>query len=217
MTFTTVASSTAGHLTGRPGNHACTVSEGAVAGRSRHDIQLRSGMTLIEVLIAMTIGTIVAGMAVSSFLLLGRSGASAAQYSQIAADARKSLEVVAQDIRMAEGLEWNSSTSVTLTVENNYSSSSGLITYAYDSDSTSPTYQCFYSKLGNATASTDKTVLIRSVSDFTFMRYNRNGVAAANDPETRRLGVNMTVRKTRSTLVPSTGDIVSASFYLRNK
>src|SRR3954469_18335908 len=91
------------------------------------------GFTLVEVMIAASIGTMVIAGVMSTFLMLGRSGANIANYSMMEAQSRRALEEFSQDLRMANAITWNSATSITLTIPNNYTPTSGVVTYSYDS------------------------------------------------------------------------------------
>ena len=92
----------------------------------------RGGFTLVEVMIGAVIGTIVLAGVLSSFLMLGRSGANVANYSMMETQSRRALEELSQDLRMANGVIWNSDQSITLTVPDNYTATSNQVTYAYD-------------------------------------------------------------------------------------
>ena len=123
---------------------------------------------------------------------------------------------------MAKDATWNSATSITLEIPDNYTSSSNLVTYAYQvSGGTGQ----FYRMPGAASATNIKTVLVRNVaSDFAFSRFDRIGAplsstatAQALNIQTKRIQLYMTVRSTSKTVVAATNTILSASFILRNK
>ena len=80
------------------------------AGRS---LWRARGFSLPEVVIGLGIGSIVMLGVISTFLMMGRSGANIANYTRMDAQMRRALEEFAQDIRMASNFTWNSSTSVT--------------------------------------------------------------------------------------------------------
>lgn len=177
----------------------------------------RRAFTLAEVMIATAISTFVLAGVLSSFLLLGRSGANLAGYSESETQIRRALEEFSQDVRMASNIVWNGSTSVTLTVPNNYPGHANLVTYAYDSAASGPTARSFYRRPGNLLSTAGATVFVRDVSSFTFTRYNRLDAAAASDAETKRVQITLNVRKTGRTLVAANTTLVSASYTLRNK
>ena len=179
------------------------------------------GFTLVELMIGATLGSFVLVGVLTSFLLLGRSGAGAVSYSIMETQARRALEEFSQDVRMASDVDWNGTTSITLLVPNNYidvavPANNNRVTYAYDSAA-----RTFYRMPGLSTSGRPRTTLINNVSTFLFSRYDR--VDNAIDPgvtintSTKRIQLSMLVRSSRNTLVDSTNNILSASFILRNK
>jgi Tfp pilus assembly protein PilW len=177
----------------------------------------RPGFTLVEIMIGLTLGMIVLAGVMTSFLMLGRSGMNAVHYSLSETEIRRGIEEFSQDVRMASGIKWNSATSITLTVPDNYASSSNQVTYAWDSSTTSPTAQCFYRVPGTASSAMARTVFVRNVSAFEFSRFNRLHGEATSDAATKRVRISMNVRRVRTTLVATNSTLVSASYTLRNK
>jgi prepilin-type N-terminal cleavage/methylation domain-containing protein len=177
----------------------------------------RRAFTLVEVMIGATLGSIVLAGVMSTFLMLSRSGMNAANYTTMDTQCRRALEEFAQDVRMASNVAWNSSSSVTLTVPENYTTTSNLVTYTWDNTSSSPTYRCFYRVPGDASATSPKTIFVRNVTTFTFYRYDRLNAATTSDASTKRLQISMKVSTTSNTAVTVTDQMVSASFILRNK
>jgi prepilin-type N-terminal cleavage/methylation domain-containing protein len=80
------------------------------------EMSRRHGYTLAEVLISISLSAILAAAVLSSFLLVGRSGINLASYSGMNGEARVALDVFARDVRQAEGIVWNSTTSITVQV-----------------------------------------------------------------------------------------------------
>jgi Tfp pilus assembly protein PilW len=184
--------------------------------------------TLVEVMIAASLGTMVLAGVMSTFLMLGRSGANVANYSVMEAQSRRALEEFSQDLRMANAVTWNSTTSITLTVPNNYSSTAGKVTYAFDSSTsrTNPSAQTFYRLPGDAAAdallTTDalkrnRTKLINNVSTFSYSRFDRINNPSTLDTTTKRIQLSMTARTTTQTAAGASNIILSASYILRNK
>ena len=193
-----------------------------------HSKRRRRAFTLVEVMIASSIGTMVLAGVMSTFLMLGRSGANVANYSVMEAQSRRALEEFSQDLRMANAVTWNSTTSITLTVPNNYSATLGKVTYAYDSDTstTNPSAQAFYRLPGDGAAdallTTDtlrlnRNRLISNVATFSYARYDRINNASTLDTTTKRIQLSMTARTTTQTAVGASNIILSASYILRNK
>ena len=175
------------------------------------------GFTLTELIIGVSLSTIVMAGVLSAFLMLGRSGVNVSAYAASEAEIRRAVEEFSQDIRMASNVAWNSSTSVTLTVPNNYTSTSNLVTYAYDSSTSGGTAGSFYRRAGDSTSTATPLILVRNISSFAYARYNRLDAAATNNTETKRLQISMNVRRTAKTVVNANTTLVMASFILRNK
>ncbi len=173
--------------------------------------------SLVELIVGSSIASFVLVGVLAAFLMLGRSGVNVANYAAAEAQLRRGLEDFSQDVRMASGIVWNSSSSITLTVPNNYTSTSNQVTYAYDSATTGATARSFYSVPGGASSTATRSVYVRNISSFSFARYNRLDSTAANDAETKRIQIQMNVRTANSTLVAANTTGVSASFLLRNK
>lgn len=172
----------------------------------------RRGFTLVEVMIAASIGTMVLAGVMSTFLMLGRSGANVANYSVMEAQARRALEEFSQDVRMASAITWNSSSSITLTIPNNYAPTSGVVTYAYDG-----TNRVFYRTPKDSLSASGQNNLIRNVVTFSYARFDRINNPAVQDMTTKRVQISMTARTTTNTAVGASNIILSASFILRNK
>ena len=178
----------------------------------------RRGFTLVEVMIGATISVFVLSGVLASFLMMGRNGYNAANYSMMEAEARRALETFSEEARMAKNITWNSSTSITLKVVQ--SSGSYDVTYAYDSATSGATAQCFYRKLGGASSTSTASILVRNVTDFAFRRYKVvNGVdyTAANDLETKQIQITLRSMRTGMTTVAATNAVLSARVVLRNK
>ncbi len=171
------------------------------------------GFTLVEVMIAASLGTMVLAGVMSTFLMLGRSGANVANYSEMEAQSRRALEEFSQDLRMASGVTWNSAQSITLTIPNNYVPTLGVVTYAYDSGAKT----FFRSPKDSSSAAGTSTVLIRNVVDLSYARFDRINNVSTLDTTTKRIQLNMTARTTTRTVTGASNIILSASYILRNK
>lgn len=161
-------------------------------------------------------GIVLAGV-LTTFLLLGRSGINLASYATMETQTRRGLEEFAQDVRMASAITWNSETSVTLTVPDNYTGTANQATYAWDTTTGSSTYHCFYRTPGTSSSANPRTTLVPRVTSFSFYRYDRLNASTCDDASTKRLQLEMTVTTTNTTVVDATDTTLSASFILRNK
>lgn len=185
----------------------------STARPSRRD----AGLTLVEVMIATGISSFVMAGVLSVVLMMGRSGISAANYADMEAQSRRAVDEFAQDVRMASDLTWNDSSSVTLTVPDNYASTSNKVTYGYDSSTTGLTARSFYRLPGTASSAASRYVLARNVSVLAFQRFTRTNSVAADDFSAKRLQLTMNLRTTAQTTVDQNTLVISASYVLRNK
>jgi Tfp pilus assembly protein PilW len=173
-------------------------------------------------MVAASLATVVLAGVMSAFLFIGRTGFNAGGYSEMAAQTRQALDVFANDARMASGIQWNSSQSITLVVPGSGSTST-LVTYAYDRAATGPTAGCFYRLPGAADSTASRRILVRHVAPgFSFRRYKleQNGVTdhtAANDLETKLIQLDLQATRTAVTTVAATQTALSARYLLRNK
>ncbi len=174
-------------------------------------------MTLVELMIAGGIASFVMTGVLSVVLMMGRSGMSASNYADMEAQSRRAVDEFAQDVRMASDLTWNSSTSVTLTVPDNYPANGNQVTYALDPATTGPTARSFYRLPGTTSSSSPRIVLARNVTALMFMRYTRANTEATDDFSAKRLQLTMNLRTTAQTTVDQNTLVVSASYVLRNK
>lgn len=165
---------------------------------------------------AITLTGIVLTAVLSTFFTLGRNGANAVSYLAMDAQNGTALEYFARDVRMARAITWNSATSVTLTIPDNYVTTANQVTYAWDNTSGSATYRCFYRNTGNVTSANPRIVLARNVSTFSFARFDRLNASTSSDTATKRLELSMS-SSSGAQAVPNATDQFSATFILRNK
>lgn len=185
----------------------------------RLSLRGRAGFTFVEIMIGSTLGSIVLLGVLSSFLMLGRSGARLSNYQDMESQSRKALEEFAQDVRMSSGLTTNSSSSITLSVTDSYTSDGNMVTYAYGSVTVgSTTYSnVFYRRPGNTSSTSTATVLMRNVTSCTFNRYDRLGAATTSDSSTKRIELSLKSSITSATTATATENAISSTYVMRNK
>lgn len=184
-----------------------------------HPRSRRAAFTLVEVMIATVLGSVILTGVMTAFLMLGRSGQLLYNYNNMAADARRALDEFGQDVRMSSDLVYNGAASVTLTVPDNYTANANQVTYAFGNvtvGSTSYT-NCFYRRPGNSASTAAATVLVRNVTNCAFTRYDVLGGAVATDTATKRLELSINVSTHNQTVASATDNILSATYVLRNK
>lgn len=168
----------------------------------------RRGFTLVEVMISASLSTFILAGVLSTFLFLGRSGANLRNYSDMEAQARRGLELFAEDVRQASAITWNSETQCTLTVN------SASVVYAYNS--------------GASNFTRNGTAIITGITagSFAFSAFNVTGTEMDLDTaakrttastSTKQLQITLEATRTNSTVVDATNTVLSARFILRNK
>ncbi len=154
---------------------------------------------------------ILAGI-LSTFLFMGRTGANLWNYSDMETQARRALELFAQDVRQASAITWNSSSSVTLTVN------AGTIVYAHNSGTGA------FTRTSGATTQT----LITGIAPgtFAFKAYNLSGTEmplasaaqlTAAGSSTKQLQISLEASRTTRTVTRASNLVLSARYILRNK
>ena len=170
------------------------------------------GFTLVEVMVSATLASFILAGILTVFLFLGRSGANVRNYSDMESQARKALEVFAEDVRQASSITWSSETQFSIVVN------AVSITYEYESAN----------GLFTRTAATIKRTLISGISSgtFTFRAFNITGTElplatatnrAAASSSTKQLQISLEASRTNTTVVAATNAVLSARFILRNK
>lgn len=173
-----------------------------------------AAFTLTEVIIGSTISVFVLAGVLTVFLFLGRSGANVGNYAEMEKEARRGLELFAEDTRQASELVWVSPTEVRITVN------LGSITYGYNASSRE-----FYRQLGSGA----RVRLIGGIEAFSFAGYMITGAAVdlsdlsteakrtAASRVTKQLQISLRAVRTTQTVSTATNTVLSARFILRNK
>jgi len=181
-----------------------------------------AAFSLPELIIGTSLSSIILAGVMSAFLMLGRSGINATNYSRADAEIRRAIEAFSQDARMATELAWNSAHSVTFTLPtpNPYSGLAAphthKVTFVYN-----PATGVFSRLPGGSASSATPLTLVRHVSRFAFTCYDRSSQlnpAAANfsPAHVKRLQIELNVRVAQATTA-ATNTPVLASTTLRNR
>lgn len=168
----------------------------------------RRGFTLVEVMISAALSSFILAGVLSTFLFLGRSGANLRNYSDMETQARRGLEIFAEDVRQASAITWDTETQCTLTVN------TASVVYNYDS--------------GTASFQRNGTSIITGITagTFAFSAFNVTGTEMDLDTaakrtiassSTKQLQITLEATRTNTTVVDATNTVLSARFILRNK
>jgi Tfp pilus assembly protein PilW len=180
-----------------------------------------AAFTLVEVMIAAALSTLVLAGVLSAFLTISRTSLNSSSYSEMEAETRRSLEIFSQDVRSATDIHWNSNQSITLTLPGP-TSSNVVMSYAFDNVAQSATAGCFYRVAGNDPTASPRQVLARGVSELSFQRFKleRPGAAsnqATNDLETKQLQLTIRAGRQGHNTVAANQSALSACYIMRNK
>jgi Tfp pilus assembly protein PilW len=170
-------------------------------------------------MIGASLGSIVLLGVMTTFLMLGRSGARLSNYQDMEMQSRRTLEEFAQDVRMASAITTNSASSVTLTVTDNYASNGNQVTYAYGTVTIGGTTytNAFYRRPGNTSSTAAATLLMRNVTTCTFNRYDRLGASTTSDSSTKRIELSLKSSITSATTATATENAIGSTYVMRNK
>lgn len=184
----------------------------AQAGHKFARRRQRRGFTMVELIVATGISSIVLIAVLTAFLFVMRSAANIQNYSEMETQARRSLEQFAEDTRQASSVSWGlNATSVVLTVN------TIPITYTYNSATGN-----FTRTIGGASST-----LLSGITTFSFKAYTITTVAITDfttaakcttaNTNTKQIQISLSARRTRATLAGTTNTVLSARFILRNK
>jgi prepilin-type N-terminal cleavage/methylation domain-containing protein len=184
----------------------------------------RKGFTLVEIIVAATLGALILGGTLKTFVFFARSTVRLANYADMERQATRALELLARDVRMASKIDTDAPTAVapttgadrvikriTLTVQNT-AGSFNIVKYE------------FVAASGTLTRVVDggtADVVVRNVvsSGAQFYAYNTKDPKerAKNDLETTQIQILMTANPdTKGLYATTTKRIISARFVLRN-
>jgi len=179
--------------------------------------------TLVEVLIAASLGTIVMAGVLSAFLMLVRSGVRVSNYSVMETQTRRAFEQLGIDARMANKITshftGNAITAFTLTIPNNDLSSQRTVTYGYDA-STSDDKKFFMVPGTSPSGTTGRLNLVSKVTSLTFLRYDTESAlipaTTVSDAGVKHVQVSISVSRADSGVAAATQVIRSSAFTMRN-
>lgn len=172
----------------------------------------RRGFSLVEILVASSLATVVMAGVMTAFLFVGRTSVSLRNYADLETQARNAMETFAQDVRMSSGVVWNSAESLTLTIQQGNASVPATYTY-------NPAARTFSRTIGTTT-----DILITSIRSFAFNAYSIDTTAislaaptAATNTATKQIQISLETERINRTLALHTNKVISARFVLRNK
>lgn len=168
----------------------------------------RAGFTLVELLVASALSTMVLAGVLSVFLLVCRTGVRTSHYADMEAQSRVVLQLFGQDARQADSAVWVNAQTLRLTT------GATQVTYRYEAAG---------GRFLRETAGGSR-VLMTNIAGFRFLAYNLAGtsldVAAspgAASTATKMVQVDIDLARSSASLARTTARAVSARYVLRNK
>jgi len=186
--------------------------------------KLRAGFTLVEVMIAASIGSMVLAGVLSTFLMLVRSGVRTSNYSVMEAETRRAFEQLGIDARMANNFVSNFTngviTSFTLTIPSQDLTAQRQVTYGFDSTTDSTNKKLYYVPGSDPAVTTGRLILVSKVTGLTFLRYDGTGAlipaSTVSDAGVKHIQASVSVSRADSGVAAATQVIRSSAFTLRN-
>lgn len=183
------------------------------------------GFTLVEVIIAASLGSIILMGTLTAFLMLVRSGMRISNYSMMESQTRRAFEQVGIDARMSSVFARNPSGNVvtyfTLTIPNTSLTASSQVTYGYETDPEDTTkFRLFRVPGNNVAATAGRQILVNRISAVTFLRYDAAGTAipptTISDVGVKHVQISISVTRSNVGVAAATQVIRSSAFTLRN-
>jgi prepilin-type N-terminal cleavage/methylation domain-containing protein len=166
----------------------------------------RAGFSLIEVMVATAISTILLAAVLSSVLFFTRSGLSISDYHEMETTRRSVLSTFSRDVRRASEAVWANNQTLVLTIDGT------SVTYAY-----SP----FEKTLTRQVPGSADQILAKNLSSLDFKGYDRDGeqiltpLLSSISCKMIQLSFDQTISRTNS--ITTTSESASSRFLLRNK
>jgi Tfp pilus assembly protein PilW len=196
-----------------------------------------AGFTLVEILIGFALASFIMTGVMTTFLMMGRSGVLAQNYTELEVEARKALQTFSREARMANAItnityvSGVGNTSITLAIPDtswDRTVTAYSVTYTFDTDAKS--FKRTGPPLTDPTGASTTTTLVTNVKQITgqdyirFFRYDNVGYQgnyttnfATSTDEIKQVELNFVAQRTSTTVATATDKVLSARFILRNK
>ncbi len=165
-----------------------------------------SGFTLVELMIATALVGLVLAGAVTTVNMWARSSMSLGNYADMSGSCRRSLDVFAYDVRMANGVSVSNSSTFTFTAYDDTGTGTASVTYSYDT----------VGKTLTRTYDGVSRIILENVEKFGFSYFDLNRNATTDALSVKVVQIEAVLLKTVLN-VANTDEIISARFMLRNR
>lgn len=175
-----------------------------VHSRSQH-AHGRGGFSLMEVMIAMSIGVVLLGLATGGLLFLSRSLTTITQYAEMSQESRFALEVFGRDVRMSTRV--HKLDSHFLAVDRAAAGGGNeYIEFVFDPDT-----ETFARVMQDG----NRQVMLTGVRELNINYFTVRGDPTVNPLEVKEVQLEALIQR-RALTVAATNYIISAQFMLRN-
>lgn len=209
-----------------------------ITSRLYRRVVSKRAFTLIELMIGTSLSGFVMAGVLSSFFLMGRTGASLQNYAEIDARARASLELFSQEARAAFDVTAATPTSVTFSIPDASPDRDALAySVTYNFDASTGEFTRHGPPVGNPAGLVSTRSLVSGVkpvsgvSPFNYYRYinpitypSGHGYVdgfttntASTTAEVKQIEVTFALHRQNITASPAASQVVSARYILRNK
>lgn len=173
----------------------------------------RSGFTLVEVMIALSLGVIVLGIATGSLVFLARSSVAAGNYQNMGISGRKALEYFASDARMTDDV-------VGIAVFSGTKRAYSTVLSVYNASKTTEEISYVYNQSAGTfmryDASGTGTVLLNGVQRLFLTFYDINGNETVDPLAAKEVQLSAKMER-KALALDNTDEIISARFMMRNR
>ena len=172
----------------------------------------RRGLSLVELMVAMSLSILILGGVLETVLFISRTSIRISNYSAMEQQTTRSLELLARELRMAQSITSSGDpiSHITLSVPN---APSGSYNVGYPDNGTTRT-------LSRQQAGHSATIIVSDIvpGAFSLQRYDYNQQPATTDYDTKQLQLTMTLAPDNKGLVATTSKrVISSRFVLRNR
>ncbi len=165
----------------------------------------KRGYTLIEIMVSMSIMSLVLTGVTSSFTFLTKTALGLGNYVIMNQDSRVGLELLSRDIRMASDINFMDDDNLTITVPVGGGGTT-VIDYSYEAEQ----------GLVNREEGGETTTILKDIEDFDFNYYTFLSVETANILEVKEVQVEAKMVKEIYNM-ENTSHLISARYLMRNK
>jgi len=178
---------------------------------SRRHRRNTAGFTLPEMMIGMTIGSMLLAGVLTTYIYLMKGFQAVANYREIHAGGRKAVDIFAKDVRAVSAITTFNSGSLTVSIPTNFTSSGTVlgtktVTYVYRNSALYRT--------DSSTGNTD--MLATNIYSLTWMLYDHIGSNTTLTSTAKGISIDVKLRKFVISQIQSE-DYLSARLDMRNK